>query len=35
MIKNQIIFHVCRLREWEQALKDGFYQGSEDDIKDG
>lgn len=34
-MKNQIIFHVCRLHVWNQALKDGFYQGSEDDIKDG
>ena len=30
-----LIYKVCSNSEWEKALEEGFYKGSEIDIKDG
>ena len=30
-----LIYKICSNSEWEKALEEGFYKGSETDIKDG
>ena len=30
-----LIYKVCNNSEWKKALEEGFYKGSEIDIKDG
>ncbi|MAI74793.1 MAG: dihydroorotate dehydrogenase, partial [SAR116 cluster bacterium] len=30
-----LIFKVCKKNEWEEAVNQGFYNGSDIDIKDG
>ena len=34
-MKNDFIFHICRIDEWEHARKKGIYGGSSQDIDDG
>lgn len=29
------IFKICTQHEWQEAVRDGFYRGSELDLKDG
>jgi uncharacterized protein (DUF952 family) len=35
MADNSIIFHMCVKNEWQEALANGVYEGSSQDVADG